>query len=93
MTKNIDVANKKVSVSDLPKKKQLGFMSCILVVVGACIGAGIFFKNGTILNNVHTIVLSIVCWIISAIGVLAMALCLAEIVSGQKKTSNLGIAA
>jgi amino acid transporter len=53
--------NKKISVSDLPKKKQLGFMSCIIVVIGACIGAGIFFKNGTVLANTHSIVLAILC--------------------------------
>jgi hypothetical protein len=57
----INTSPKKISVTDLPKKKQLGFMSCIIVVVGACIGAGIFFKNGSILSNVHSIVLSIAC--------------------------------
>jgi hypothetical protein len=31
--------------------------------------------------------------LIAAVGVIAMALCLTEIVSGQKKQSNLGIAA
>jgi amino acid transporter len=60
--KPISVSNKKISVSDLSKKKQLGFMSCIIVVIGACIGAGIFFKNGSILTNTQgSIVLSVVC--------------------------------
>jgi amino acid transporter len=55
-------STKKISVTDLPKKKQLGFMSCIIVVIGACIGAGIFFKNGSILTNTQgSIVLSIIC--------------------------------
>jgi amino acid transporter len=59
--KTTKTSTKKISVSDLPKKKQLGFMSCILVVVGACIGAGIFFKNGSILNNTQgSIVLSVI---------------------------------
>jgi amino acid transporter len=85
------------SVTDLPKKKQLGFMSCIVVVVGACIGAGIFFKNGLILSNTGSggplgFALAIVCWLIGSIGVMAMALSLTEIVSGTKAQSNLGIA-
>jgi amino acid transporter len=84
---------KNISVSDLPKKKQLGFMSCIIVVVGACVGAGIFFKNGSILANTHSIILAVICWLIAAVGVIAMALCLTEIVSSQKQQSNLGIAA
>jgi amino acid transporter len=59
--KTTKTSTKKISVSDLPKKKQLGFMSCILVVVGACIGAGIFFKNGSILKNTQgSIVLSVI---------------------------------
>jgi amino acid transporter len=60
--KHTSVVNKKKSVSDLSKKKQLGFMSCIFVVIGACVGAGIFFKNGSILANTqNSIILSIVC--------------------------------
>lgn len=35
------------------KNKKIGFFSAILLVIGSCIGAGIFFKSGTILNNVH----------------------------------------
>jgi hypothetical protein len=59
--KTTKTSTKKISVSDLPKKKQLGFMSCILVVVGACIGAGIFFKNKSIFDNTQSIVLAIIC--------------------------------
>lgn len=73
-------------------KKKLSLLSCIMVVVGSCVGAGIFFKNGDILKySQHSLVLAIVCWLIAALGVLCMGLALIEIVSGCTKPSNLGM--
>ena len=64
------------------KKKKIGFFSSILLVIGSCIGAGIFFKARYILNNVHQdFILSIFAWIIAAIAVVAMALALVEVAS------------
>jgi hypothetical protein len=33
--------------------KKIGFYSTVLFVVGASIGAGIFLKNGEVLNNTN----------------------------------------
>jgi amino acid transporter len=83
----------KQSIAKTPERKKIGLMSCIVVVIGACIGAGIFFKNGSILANTqHSLLLAILCWVVSGLGVLCMGLALTEIVSGCKKPSNLGIA-
>jgi amino acid transporter len=74
--------------------KKLGLMSCIVVVVGGCVGAGIFFKNAQILAfSQHKIILAILCWLIGGIGVLCMGLSLIEVVTGCKKPSNLGMGA
>ncbi len=60
-------------------KKKIGFLSAIVLVISSCIGAGIFFKSGTILNNVHqNLALAISAWFIAALGVIAMALALME---------------
>lgn len=60
-------------------KKKMGFLSAIVLVISSCIGAGIFFKSGTILNNVHqSLALAVSAWVIAALGVIAMALALME---------------
>jgi amino acid transporter len=42
--------------------KKLGFISCVVAVIGSCIGAGIFFKNQSILTNTGgNLILAIVC--------------------------------
>jgi hypothetical protein len=42
-------------------KKKITFFSSVLLVIGSCIGAGIFFKNDAILTNTHdSIVLSVI---------------------------------
>ena len=70
------------------KKKKIGFLSAIVLVISSCIGAGIFFKSGTVLNNVHqNLYLAISAWIIAALGVIAMALALVEI-SGACPTKS-----
>ncbi len=64
------------------KKKKIGFFSSILLVIGSCVGAGVFFKARYILNNVHQdFILSIISWIIAAFAVIAMALALVEVAS------------
>jgi hypothetical protein len=40
-------------VQVVSKKKSIGFVSAISLVIGSSIGAGIFIKNHEILNNVH----------------------------------------
>jgi amino acid transporter len=62
---NIGMNNqhKKINnIKDSSSKKKIGFFSVILLVVGSCIGAGIFFKNKSILADAQgSIVLAIIC--------------------------------
>lgn len=71
------------------KKKKIGFFSSILLVIGSCVGAGVFFKARYILNNVHQdFVLSIFAWVIAAIAVIAMSLALIEVASTSVKSDK-----
>ncbi|MBR2857761.1 hypothetical protein IKE96_00890 [bacterium] len=37
-------------LANAPLKKKIGFFSAMMIVVGSCIGAGIFFKAGKVLE-------------------------------------------
>jgi amino acid permease len=50
-SKKITNNSKKVDVSTKSAKHKLSFISIMLITVGTCIGAGIFYKNSSILNN------------------------------------------
>ena len=73
---------KKEGISQASKSKKISFFSAILVVMGSSIGAGIFFKSKSVLDNSqNSLILAIFCWIIAAFSVIAMALALIEISS------------
>ncbi len=64
--------------------RKISFFSAILVVMGSSIGAGIFFKSGSVLSSVqNSLVLAIVSWLIAAASVICMALALVEIASAR----------
>ncbi len=80
-----------IMTKDPNTKKKIGFLSAIVLVITSCIGAGIFFKSGTILNNVHqNLGLAISAWIIAAIGVIAMALALMEMCGACSASGDKG---
>ncbi|MDE5651698.1 MAG: amino acid permease [Ureaplasma sp.] len=91
MKKNILKENDKISgIANAPVKKQIGFFSAMLVVVGSCIGSGIFFKAKSVLTgSENSIILAMACWIFVAIAVLCMALALIEIAA--VRSDNLSI--
>lgn len=71
-------------------KKKIGFFSAMLVVVGSCIGSGIFFKAKSVLvGSQNSIILAMVCWIFVAFATLCMALALIEIVSARNDNLSL----
>lgn len=73
-----------------PIKKKIGFFSAMLVVVGSCIGSGIFFKAKNVLvGSQNSIILAMVCWIFVAFATLCMALALIEIVSARNDNLSL----
>lgn len=68
------------------KSKRIGFFSALLLVMGSCIGSGIFFKSGTVMANSNdSILLALSSWIIAAIAVLAMAMALIDITALSRK--------
>ena len=90
MLSHKEINKSKVSPSEI-KKKKIGFFSSILLVIGSSIGAGIFLKNGEILNNVGgSYLLTLISWVFSIIGVICMGLALVE-VSSADTNRNLGV--
>lgn len=91
MSKNLLKENDKLNgIANAPVKKQIGFFSAMLVVVGSCIGSGIFFKAKSVLTgSENSIILAMACWIFVAIAVLCMALALIEIAA--VRSDNLSI--
>ncbi len=76
--------------ANAPIKKKIGFFSAMLVVVGSCIGSGIFFKAKNVLvGSQNSIILAMVCWIFVAFATLCMALALIEIVSARNDNLSL----
>lgn len=87
---NMALQRKHISKGELAKKK-ITFFSAVLLVIGSSIGAGIFLKNYEVLQNVGgSIVLALVSWLLSIVGVICMGVSLAEIASHDEK-SNLGV--
>ena len=77
-------------LANAPLKKKIGFFSAMMIVVGSCIGAGIFFKAGTVLKySGNSVVLAMFAWILAAFAVVAMGLALIEIASARN--DNLSI--
>ena len=69
--------------------KRIGFFSAVIMTIGCCIGSGIFFKSGTVMQySNNSILLSLGCWIIAAMGVIAMAIALIDIASQSKKDNR-----
>ena len=77
-------------IAQASTQKKISFFSAILVVIGSSIGAGIFFKSQSVLDNSEgSLLLAIFCWIIAAISVVAMALALVEVVSARNDNLSL----
>ncbi len=73
------------------KKNKYGLPTAVSLVVGIMIGSGIFLKNKDVIENTHSVALSLFSWILGGIGVLCAALALIEIISVKTKDNNDGI--
>lgn len=74
----------------MKKVKQITYLMAIIMVVGSTVGAGIFFKNGSIFSNVGgSLGLMITSWIVAAIGVMALGLALVEMSSAVKSDGGM----
>lgn len=81
---------KSISVNE--QKNKLSVFSIILLVIGSCIGSGIFYKNQSILQgNQGSILLSIVCWLIVGASAIFIAFSLGEICSIKYDRPALGL--
>lgn len=82
--------DKQPSLVDMPVKKKISFISAIILVIGNCIGSGIFFKSKTVLGDSGlNLPIAIVAWVVAGVVIICMALALVEISSGRN--DNLGI--
>lgn len=81
---------KQIGETKVNQKKKISFISAIFIVIGSCIGSGIFFKSSSILSNSwYSLPIALTTWILSAIAVICMSLSLIEVTS--KKASNLSM--
>ncbi len=70
--------------------KKIGFFSAILIVLGGSIGAGIFLRSKSVLENSGgNLIWAIIVWLIAGFTVVTMALGLVEVASGRN--DNLGM--
>ena len=77
-------------LANAPLKKKIGFFSAMMVVVGSSVGAGIFFKAGSVLTNSQgSIIFAMFCWIFAAFAVISMGLALIEIASARNDNLSL----
>lgn len=84
--------NKKKKQQPVSTKKKLSLLSTIMLVVGASIGSGIYYKNAEILDNVQSsIVLAMLSWVVALIAIFAMAMTLVEICSANSQANDEGI--
>ncbi|MGL4647716.1 MAG: APC family permease [Mycoplasmoidaceae bacterium] len=78
------------SVADLPKQKKISFFSAMMVVVGSSIGAGIFLRSQSVLDNAQgSLPLAILSWVVAAFAVITMALSLIEVASASNDNLSL----
>lgn len=71
-------------------KKKLSFWSVVYLVIGSVIGAGIFFKTQSVLDNSNqNVVWALFVWLLAASVIICMGLALVEITS--KDSNNLGL--
>lgn len=81
----------------MPKVKQetagkIGLFSAIMIIFGAVVGIGIFFKNKTVFNLNNNNFVGILCsWGISVVIVLCLALSFAEISTCRMQNKNAGL--
>ncbi|WP_406615345.1 APC family permease [Mycoplasmopsis hyopharyngis] len=76
--------------ANVDSKKKISFISALLIVIGGSIGAGIFFKAKSVAESSHSsMILAALCWVISAVAVIAMALALIEISSVRNDNLSL----
>ena len=79
-----------VGLANAPLKKKISFFSAIIIVIGSVMGAGMFFKAGSVLKSSQgSILFSIFCWLIAVVAVILMTLALIEIASARN--DNLSI--
>ena len=79
-----------IGLANAPLKKKISFFSSIIIVIGAVMGAGIFFKAKTVLENSQgSILFSIFCWLLTVFAIVLMAMAIIEIASARNDNLSL----
>lgn len=72
------------SLANAPKSKKISFFAAMSIVVGSSIGAGIFLRSAAVLSGSwESLVLAIFTWLLAGFAIIAMALSLVEVASGN----------
>ena len=72
---------------------KISLFGAVMIILGAMIGVGIFFKNGGVFeNNNGNSIGVLVSWIISSIIAFSTIFCYSEIVTAKTKVKNSGLA-
>ncbi|BDV03506.1 MAG: putrescine/ornithine APC transporter [Candidatus Hepatoplasma scabrum] len=69
---------------------QYGLLTLIAIIVGTVIGSGIYVKNGSLVEQSQSIILSTIGWIIGGLIVLSMLIAFIEIISITNKRKEQG---
>lgn len=89
-SKKVDIPADTPTIANQPTSKKIGFFAAMMIAMGSCIGAGIFFKaKGVLESSQGSLVFAIIAWIIAAFAVVAMALALVEIASARNDNLSL----
>lgn len=72
------------------KIKQISYLTALVIITGGTIGSGIFLKNQSILSNSHNdLMYTIISWIVSIVGVIAIGFALVELSSASKNDQGI----
>ncbi len=69
-------------------KKEINFFSAVSMVMGIVIGAGVFFKTGTVASYTHSVSWTLIAWIFGGFLTLCAGLTVAELATAIPETGG-----
>lgn len=80
----------KTTTKSESKSNRYGLLTLIAIIVGTVIGSGIYVKNGSLVEESQSIILSTIGWVVGGLIVLSMLVAFIEIVSITNKKKEQG---
>lgn len=69
-------------------KRGIGMMAALSTVMGTVIGAGVFFKTASVVDNTHSFALTVLAWITGGILTICAGLTVSELAAAIPKTGG-----